>query len=63
MNTRYLRLLKDRLIAIQADTVGPQPTTLEVTIEMLDQLIQTQDRLIWLESTHLERNAAHETTP
>jgi hypothetical protein len=61
MNTLYLRRLKE---GMQALAVGSQPTALDTTIiEILDQLIQTQDRLIWLESTHLERNAAHETTP
>jgi hypothetical protein len=63
MNTTYLRKLKASLEAIDSKGGDPKPTALPVTIEILDQLIQTQDRLIWLESTHLERNAAHETTP
>jgi hypothetical protein len=70
MNTPYLRRLKDRLTMLQATAqrLGspiPQPVLLEIATEMLDQLIQTQDRLSWLESSvrQYPQGVPHEATP
>jgi hypothetical protein len=45
MNPLYLRNLKKQLIVIQAGHSDPIPASLDVVIEILDQIIQIEERM------------------
>ena len=45
MNPLYLRILKNRLTVIQAGSTDPIPASLDIVIELLDQVIQIEERM------------------
>jgi hypothetical protein len=63
MNPGYLEKLRGRLVVIAAG--GATPASLDTTIEILDQLVETQKRLLQLEDhiyEHSATAAAHKST-